>query len=435
LEERCCKTTIAARNGTREISGKEVPTVSIIILNYNARAHLETCLLSLAELNYPRDNLEIIIVDNASTDGSVPWLKQRYPDVQLLVNSTNVGFARGINVGARDASGSYLAFLNPDTRVDKDWLLALLQTTLSETDVACAGSVMLNWTGDAIDYAGRPDDAMDLYPGHAEDSLATLRSAGDVPMLFASGGAMLVRRDIFLNLGGFDENYFLYCEDVDLGWRLWLHGYRVLRSTCSLVFHERGASSQQLDSKFVMCLVQKYALYTLLKNMEADQLWSILPGVLWYLVDRSRLFAAPESSTLGQAIRELTQEIETIWQKRLDTQSKRARTDAEIFAVCGHPFGFLFTNPNYSKFARYLLDNEGAVHPPAADAAAALHYMIKLLYHAYKFNYEQLLEQPMAHLVQEPSAMYSSRIWRIAATGRRLGRVLRSTRFFPALKK
>lgn len=427
---------MTAGNGTKEISSKEMPMVSVIILNYNGREHLETCLPSLMELNYPKDKLEIMVVDNASTDDSVPWLKQKYPDVQLLVNSANVGFARGNNLGASIASGSHLAFLNTDTRVDKDWLLALSQTIASEADVACAGSVMLNWTGDDIDYAGRPDDAMDLYPGHAEDTLATLQSAGDVPMLFASGGAMLVRRDVFLNLGGFDEYYFLYCEDVELGWRLWLHGYRVLRSTRSLVFHKRGASSRQLGFSFTIGLVQKYTLYTILKNMENDQLWPILAGMLWYLVDRSRLFAASESLSLGQAIRELTQEIETIWQKRLVTQSERVRTDAEIFAVCGHPFGFLFTNPSYLKFECYLLDNEESVRPPAADAAAVSHHIIRLLYHAYKFNYERLLDQPVAHFPHEVDTACSSwqrtiamkcllRIYQLAmAVGRRLFRAL-----------
>lgn len=384
-----------------------MPVVSVIILNYNGREHLETCLPSLMELNYPRDKLEIIVVDNASTDDSIPWLKQKYPDLKLLVNSANVGFARGNNLGASIALGSYLAFLNTDTRVDNDWLLALSQTIASEADVACAGSVMLNWTGDDIDYAGRPDDAMDLYPGHAKDTLATLQSAGDVPMLFASGGAMLVRRDVFLSLGGFDEYYFLYCEDVDLGWRLWLRGYRVLRSTRSIVFHKREGSSRQLGSKFIMYLVQKHILYTMLKNMETDQLWPMLPGVLWYLVERSRLFAASESLSLGQAIQELTQDIETIWQERLVTQSQRVRTDAEIFAVCGHPFGFLFTNPSYLKFERYLLDNGKSMCPPVADAAAVSHHIIRLLYHAYKFNYERLLDQPVVRFPHELNTAYT----------------------------
>lgn len=426
---------VSAKDRTSEISDKELPTVSVIVLNYNGRAYLETCLPSLAEMSYPRKSLEIMVVDNASTDDSVPWLKQKYPDIQLLVNPANLGFAKGNNLGAKAASGSYLAFLNPDTRVDKEWLLALSRTILSEPDVACAGSIMLDWAGDDIDYSGRPDDAMDLYPGHAKDTLVTLQSAGDVPLLFASGGAMLVRRDIFMKLGGFDEYYFLYCEDVDLGWRLWLHGYRVLRSTRSLLFHKRGASSQQLDAKFVMGLAQKYTLYTLLKNMEASQLWPILPGVLWYLVDRSRLFAASESLSLGQAIQDLTQEIETVWLNRSVTQSERVRSDAEIFAVCGHPFGFLFTNPSYSKFAHYLSDHQEVMHSLPVDATTLSPHLIKLLYHAYKFNYEQVLERPMSHLVQEPSTLPNSRTRRVAAMGKRLIRVLGNAKFFPAIKK
>jgi GT2 family glycosyltransferase len=374
-------------------------------------------------------------VDHASTDGSVPWLKETYPDVHLIESSTNLGFAGGNNLGARSASGSYLAFLNPDTRVDEDWLVALVETVAHEPDVACAASVMLNWAGDDVDYGGRPDDAMDLYPGHIVDTLASLKSTGDVPLLFASGGAMLVRRDVFLGLGGFDEYYFLYCEDVDLGWRLWLRGYRVLRSTRSIVYHKRGASSKNLDYRYVMGLAQKYTVYTILKNTETEHLWSVLPGVLWYLVDRSRLFATSESPSLGQAMREIMQEMATIWNNRSLTQAERVRPDSEIFAACGHPFGFLFTNANYSSFVSYLSQAGEDTCPPSDDPTTVAQYMVKLLYHAYKFNYECLLEQPVAHLIQGPSTVYRSRVWRIKAVGRRLLRILASTGFLPALTK
>jgi GT2 family glycosyltransferase len=420
---------------TKNLESTALPTISVIVLNYNGRADLETCLASLAELNYPRGKLELIVVDNASTDDSVPWLKQTHPDVHLIESSTNLGFAGGNNLGARSASGSYLAFLNPDTRVDKDWLIALVETVAQGADITCAGSVQLNWAGDDVDYAGRPDDAMDLYPGHTVDTLTSLKAAADVPLLFASGGAMLVRRDVFLELGGFDEYYFLYCEDVDLGWRLWLRGYRVLRSTRSIVYHKRGASSKKLDYKYVMGLAQKYTIYTILKNTETEHLWSILPGVLWYLVDRSRLFADSESLSLGRAMQEITQEMGTIWNSRALTQSERVRADSEIFKLCGHPFGFLFTNANYTRFADYLSQSGEDTCPPSNDPTAVAQHIIKMLYHAYKFNYERLLEQPVTHLIQEPSTVYHSRVWRIKALARRLLRILGSTGFFPALTK
>ena len=226
-------------------------TVSIVIVNHNGREDLATCLPSLFALDYPQDKLEIILVDNASTDDTVAWLTATRPTVRCVVNSENVGFARGINRGAEMARGEYLAFLNPDMRVDPHWLARLVTTIQSEPDVACAGSVVLNWSGDEIDFAGRPTDALNLAPNEPLQAKDFYASAGDIPLLFASGGAMLIRRDIFQGIGGFDPDYFMYHEDVDLGWRLWQAGYRVLRSVKSRVYHKGSTSSRKLPRETV----------------------------------------------------------------------------------------------------------------------------------------------------------------------------------------
>lgn len=373
-------------------SSEEMPCIqrtSVIILNFNAAEHLPDCLSSLSELNFPADKMELIIVDNASTDGSVSWIRQHYPGARLVVNSSNLGFAAGINRGAAASSGSYLAFLNPDMRVDRDWLLNLWRVMSTNAEVACVGSVVLNWTGDKVDYSGRPEDALNLCPSPPQNTNDVLGCLDDSPLLFASGGAMLVRRDVFLELGGFDEDYFLYNEDVDLGWRLWSRGYEVLRSTKSLVFHKGGASSQRLSPEVVLCQAQKYALYTVLKNMQDDHLREILPGVLWFLVDRTRWFTSARLS-LGQAVQELASELDTVWEKRASIQSERARGDSEIFARCGHPFGFLLANPDLVKFRRYLSEVSGLTAPATEDATAVGGYVMAVLWHAYRFTYGQV---------------------------------------------
>lgn len=385
-------TDIAIRDQMTKPGDDTAATVSIIILNYNGKAYLGDLFSSLAELNYPVQKIEIVIVDNASKDGSVDWIQQNYPNVRLLTNSANLGFAKGINGGARAASGDYLAFLNPDMRVDKQWLSALMETMLSEKDIACVGSVVLDWTGKKIDFAGRSNDALNLCPEPAADAAPLLDRSTDVPILFASGGAMLIRCDVFENLGGFDEDYFLYNEDVDLGWRLWLQGYKVLCSTRSLVYHRGGASSRKLAPEILMCLAQKYALYTLLKDMGDDQLWAILPGAVWFLVARARWLVSARAS-LGQTLRELEQEVETIWQKRMLVQSKRVRSDSEIYSHCGHPLGFLLSNPEYVLFKQSLEENsQGQIIP--SDAHALAQTLTYYAYWAYKFNFDRMLEQP-----------------------------------------
>lgn len=339
--------------------------VSVIILNYNGQKHLKTCLTSLANLNWPQDKLETIVVDNASADDSVAWLTQHHPEVKVLENSANVGFAAGINRGVTLASGTHLAFLNPDMRVDENWLMTLWQTMTSEPSIACAGSVVLNWTGDKIDYAGRPQDALNLFPDSPKDSDTILQSVADIPLLFASGGAMLISREAFVEVGGFDEDYFLYHEDVDLGWRLWIHGYRVLRATRSLVYHKGGASSKQMPLAEMLYFVQKYSLYTILKNAEDDQIWRLLTSVLWFLIDRE-LWWPPAKASLEPAIRELIREVEFISRKRQTIQSKRKHSDTQIFQVCGHPLANLLANNDYQRFERYLMNSGEGVSLPAS---------------------------------------------------------------------
>src|SRR5207237_1606751 len=103
--------------------------VSMIILNYIVREHLESCLSSLQDLEFPKQQLEIIVVDNGSTDGSLGFVKARFPSVVLVQNETNLGFSKAANMGAERAKGEYLAFLNNDMRVEKNWLSVLVKTS------------------------------------------------------------------------------------------------------------------------------------------------------------------------------------------------------------------------------------------------------------------------------------------------------------------
>src|SRR5262245_6447313 len=119
--------------------------VSVIILNYNGREHLDACLSSLLDLAFPKEQLEIVVVDNASTDDSVNLFKSRYPRVALIQNDFNLGFSKAANIGAARALGQYLAFLNNDMRVDKNWLSCLVETAHAEKGFACVGSTVLNW--------------------------------------------------------------------------------------------------------------------------------------------------------------------------------------------------------------------------------------------------------------------------------------------------
>jgi GT2 family glycosyltransferase len=171
--------------------------------------------------------------------------------------------------------------------VDRAWLTALVETVKREPGVACAGSLILDWEGEHIDYAGRPEDALNLCPLPPAEAPPLLGPEADIPLLFASGGAMLVERELFLAQGGFDPDYFLYHEDVDLGWRLWMGGHKVLRSSASVVFHRGGHSARTFPQEQIMRLAQKYSLYTVLKDLQGELLGEALPGIVWFLVERT----------------------------------------------------------------------------------------------------------------------------------------------------
>src|SRR6266496_1258599 len=228
------------------------PIVSIIILNYNGREHLRTCLSSLQHLNFPKEQLEIILVDNNSTDGSLGFVKAGFPDVRLIQNQSNLGFARGVNRGAEHAQGKYLAFLNNDVRVERNWLSALVETARVGQGFACVGSTILNWDGTEIDFKGRPDDAFCLAYEPTEDfSLSSSGTTTYFPALFASGGALLVERAVFEQVGGLEPDFFLCHDDVDFGWRLWLRGHECVLSSESIAYHKGGADSDTHPRAFI----------------------------------------------------------------------------------------------------------------------------------------------------------------------------------------
>ena len=178
------------------------PTISVVVLNYNSLAHLQYNLESLQQSDYPRDHLEIVLADNGSTDGSLDWVAAHYPTVRIVRNGANLGFAEGNTVGARAARGEWVAFLNPDTRVKPDWLTELIQLTLHNPDVVCVASRMLTWDGEAIDFADAALNFMGwgCQPGYGSRRLSDFER--DKELLFACGGAMLIKRQVFLDAGG-----------------------------------------------------------------------------------------------------------------------------------------------------------------------------------------------------------------------------------------
>jgi GT2 family glycosyltransferase len=283
-----------------------IEKVTVAILSWNGRQHLETCLEALAAQQDPRVPWEILVLDNGSTDGTAAWMRERWGGdrrVRLIESPVNLGFCGGNNRLAREAEGDALALLNNDTRPEPGWLGSLVETLASAPpDVAAVSGKIVDWKGERLDF-GR---GLMTFDGHAFqlDFRRPLKSAR-VPaageeLPFACGGNLLVRRASFLEAGGFDESYFAYLEDVDLGWRLWSGGERVVFAPEAIVHHRSSATSDLLGLYNRGFLFERNAFLTAYKNYE-DGLWEkILPAVMLTLLSRTQalLLANPGMDTL-----------------------------------------------------------------------------------------------------------------------------------------
>ncbi|MEU6131841.1 glycosyltransferase family 2 protein, partial [Saccharopolyspora sp. NPDC047091] len=197
-----------------------LPAVSVIVVNHRGAEDTITCLRAVRDqLDYPADRLELICVDNTPGSAEAARIRAAAPGATVLEPGENLGFAGGCNLGARTASGQVLAFLNNDARPDRDWVRAAVAVLRAEPTVGAVASKVLDWEGELVDFvdggltwfgmgykrfAGEPDDGSHDAPRD---------------VLFGTGSALLVRAELFAALDGFDERFFMFYEDVDLGWR------------------------------------------------------------------------------------------------------------------------------------------------------------------------------------------------------------------------
>jgi len=206
------------------------PLVSVVIPHWNGVEVLSECLESLSETKYP--NMEIIVVDNASTDGSPDWVSLNFPQVKLIENDQNYGYAGGCNRGAKIAEGEYLVFLNNDTIQDHHWLDSLVDFMNLNSNVAAVQPKILNFfERTKFDYAGGAGGWLDLlgYPfARGRVFLEQEEDTGQYdtirPIFWASGTALMVRKSDFESANRFDETFFAHQEEIDLCWKFRLMG-------------------------------------------------------------------------------------------------------------------------------------------------------------------------------------------------------------------
>ncbi|MEN3358646.1 MAG: hypothetical protein V7637_2628 [Mycobacteriales bacterium] len=334
--------------------------VSVVVVNYRGADETISCLRSLAELDWPADRLEVVCVENASGDGSAAAIRSALPDVRLIESPANLGFAGGCNLGAEHATGEYLALINSDARPHPRWLAAAVELLEYDRGVACVASKVLDWDGKKIDYVGGGLAFTGM--AYKRETARADTGAWDAPkdVLYPTGSALVLRAGVFADVGRFDERYFMFFEDVDLGWRLNLLGHRVRYVPTSLVYHKHHAAISKFGSYREQYLLERNALLTIMKNFDQPTLDAVLAPAMLLSVYRSLSRGGADTDALDlqlnptgdeepttpvdkralagpYALAWVADHLDEVLDSRRELQSRRVRSDVALARLFEEP--------------------------------------------------------------------------------------------------
>jgi hypothetical protein len=320
-----------------------LPFVSVIVLNYNGKRFLENCLSSVLRINYPRERYEVILVDNGSNDESVIFVEQKYPEVKILALDMNYGFTTGNNKGAKMAEGDILVFLNNDTVVDKEWLNQLVWAIVNKQIDICGSRVVFMRDPGIVQYAGGYLHLIGgalFTPFHKGEPTQRYYLVGSV-----CGASFAIRRKVFEDLGGFDDNFFLYAEEGDLCLRALIYGYRIAYSPYSMVYHYTGGSTRKqftvrsqpnnmiyarLQSPGTIYYENRNSIMLLLKHFQTRNLLAGFAFSYFYLFAQLILLLLCKQIEATLVIKAgiwPIKNLKIIWKKRMIIQERRKVSD------------------------------------------------------------------------------------------------------------
>ena len=258
------------------------PLFSVIVVNYNGQSFLKDCFDSLLRTTYP--SVEILMVDNGSTDDSVSFVEQHYPQVKLIKSPTNLSYSGGNNLGIRHAAGDYVVMLNNDTEVPPGWLEPLAEEFASDQAIAACQPKILKMTDrSSFEYAGAAGGYIDRYGypflrGRIFDVIEQDRGQyqNRVDLFWTSGAAMAIRKSVLDEIGLLDEDFVLHMEEIDLCWRMLLMGYRLRIRPDAVIYHFGGGTlGRERVAKLYYNL--RNSIFMLLKNYSTRRLLWVLP--------------------------------------------------------------------------------------------------------------------------------------------------------------
>lgn len=257
------------------------PSVAVVILNFNTKYFLEKFLKSVVNSSY--SNFQVYVADNASTDDSVKFIIDHYPQIKLIVLEKNYGFTGGYNRALKQINSDYYILLNSDVEVKSDWIEPMVELAEKTPNIGAIQPKILDFKNPSkFEYAGASGGYIDKYGfpfcrGRIFESLEEdLNQYDDEKEIFwASGASMFVKADLYHKLGGLDEDFFAHMEEIDFCWRLHHNGYKVMVSPKSVVYHVGGGTLQKSNPKKTYYNFRN-GLILLIKNLPSNKLVPIL---------------------------------------------------------------------------------------------------------------------------------------------------------------
>lgn len=316
--------------------------VSIIIVNLNGETYLRNCLKTLEKTTYK--NFEVILVDNGSTDGSVSFVRENYPNTRVIENKENLGFCLANNIGIAHANGDLIVFLNNDTEVTPSWLSNLVATIESDPSIGICGCKTLSLKN--------RQDIQEVGVLCDKYGFAFCRGLGEIDggqydsptdIFFVSGACMIIKREVLNEIGIFDPSYFSLEEDLDLCWRAHLRGYRVVVCPSAVIYHKVGGTLSGGQSaeqrRYIINVERRYrsernTLQTLIKNYSIKTLIKILPPYLALNLSEMGFFIFLRKPKVAfaylRSVFYIIRNFRYIWRRHVLVQSTRQVDDNTI---------------------------------------------------------------------------------------------------------
>lgn len=303
------------------------PKVAVVILNWNGLLLLKKFLPSVVNSTYK--NLEIVVGDNASTDSSVDFIKENYPLIKVVVNDQNYGFAEGYNKVLAHVDADYLVLLNSDVEVTENWLTPIISLMESDKNIAIAQPTLRAYTEkNKFEYAGAAGGYIDKfgYPfckgrifDHTEVDMGQYKKSTEI--FWASGAALVIKKEVWGLSGGFDKDLFAHMEEIDLCWRIKNLGYKVMSCPESIVYHV-GAATLSTENPHKTYLNFRNNLIILQKNLPKSEAFNavftrfFLDFIAWLRFAVSGKFKM--SMAISKAHYQFLKTYNTTCAKRLD---------------------------------------------------------------------------------------------------------------------